>query len=118
MTTTPARHFRTFEELIDNLLVAPELQQVVVNHGNPASGLLVPFAKETGFRDTGGIIDMFAVLADQEANGFADPSVTKFSLGQATQTLRVNETVVWRIVHKLVLLRMRKLVLHFRAFAT
>jgi hypothetical protein len=115
MTSSPARHFRTFEELIDHLLVAPELQQVVVNHGDPNSGLLVPFAKETGFRDTGAIIDMFAVLAEQEATGFPDPAVTKFSLAQATRTLRVHEQVVWRIVHKLVLLRMRKLVLHFRA---
>jgi hypothetical protein len=118
ISTTCLRQFSTLEELIDLLQARPEVHQVIVNHGNPPGGLLLPVARETNYRDTGQIMYLLSGLADrQEQKGHVDPNdpITKVYLDGATQDMRVTRAVVLRIVQKLVALRQKALVLHFRA---
>jgi len=117
VTTDRLAKFTTLEALIDLLLTRPENQQVIVNHGSPDSGLLVPICKETRFSDTGVVISDFSGLADMAEKGPIDPKnqVTKVLLDGLAKDLGVRTSVVLRIVDKLVALRKRRLVLHFRA---
>jgi hypothetical protein len=116
VVTGPIGYFSTLEELIDLLLARPEFQQVIANHGHLATGLSVPCAKETNFQETGLIIGALSDLADMEEGHPPDPTFDeKKTLHQLTKLMRVTEAVVFRIVHKLVALRKKPMVLHFRA---
>lgn len=118
--TVGLRHYSTFEELIDTLIARHEAEQVVVNHGSPESGLLIPFSRETSYRDTGKQIDKLSGLADLLEKGPLDPNDT--SLPPETQNLlgaadymSIRPSVLLRVVQKLVTLRKKELSLHFRA---
>ncbi len=110
------RRYATLEELIDILLARTEPQQVIVNHGNPEEGLLIPFSRETNYRSTGQIMYLLSGLADMAELGAInqnDPKA-KVLLGVAGD-MRVSRAVVLRVVSKLVALRKKQLILHFRA---
>jgi hypothetical protein len=110
------RFYATLEELIDILQSRPEVHQVIVNHGNPDDGLLIPFSRETHYFQTGNIMYMLSGLADMAERGEIDPNdpKAKVLLGVASD-MRVSRAVVIRVVRKLVALRKKQLILHFRA---
>jgi hypothetical protein len=111
------RHYTTFEGLIDILLTRVEFHQVIVNHGDPEQGLLVPFSKESPVHATALAIGDLSGLADRAQSGPLDPNnaVTKVMLDGAAKDMRVGRDVVLRIVNKLRELRKKAFVVHFRA---
>jgi hypothetical protein len=120
VATLGIERFKTLEDLIDTLLKRSELHQVVVNHGNPDKGLLMLYCRESRARDTGTGIGNLSALADRAQQGPLDPknSLTKQMLKDAATDMKVPEPsrpVVLRIVDKLVKLRKKQFVMHFRA---
>jgi peptidoglycan hydrolase-like protein with peptidoglycan-binding domain len=117
VTTSPARSFTTFEDLIDKLLAAAQFHQVVVCHGDGDDGLLVPLTAGTSFKKTGNVIGDLSGLADLEQQGKTDPKdpLVKVLLDGVVTDAKVARPTAQRIVHKLVLLRQKQFVLHFRA---
>ena len=116
VTTGPPRSFRTFEGLIDDLLVRPELQQVIVCHGEPSKGLIVPVSPKTNFRDTSQVIFDLSDLADKVDRG--QPLTTpasQNSIQSISRKTRLARADILAIVQKLVLVRKKQLVVHFRA---
>ena len=111
------KSYTTFEGLIDALIAAPEFQQVIVNHGDESFGLVVKFCQESTLRQTGLVIGGLAELADKAEKGPLNPndSDTKLFLGKVMKDANVSQAVVFRIVQKLVKLRKKGLVIHFRA---
>jgi len=109
--------YTTFEGLIDSLIAAPEFHHVIVNHGDVAFGLLVPLCPESTLRETGLVIGQLAELADKAEKGPLNPNDpdTKLFLGKVIKDANVSQAVVFRIVQKLVTLRKKGLLLHFRA---
>ncbi len=118
--TVGLRYYATLEELIDTLQARSESQQVVVNHGDPERGLLMPFSKETPYEETGKQIAKLSGLADILEKGNIDPNdtgmdnQTRILLG-AADYMNVAPAVVLRVARKLVALRKKNLVLHLRA---
>ncbi|WP_343714760.1 peptidoglycan-binding domain-containing protein [Inquilinus sp.] len=113
ITTSSPDHYATFEELIDILLRRAEPQQVIVNHGNPSQGLLMPFARGTQFTATGGAIFNLSELANSAEQGPLDPD--SFGVRDTSALMGVPPATTIRIVNKLVALRKKRLILHFRA---
>jgi len=109
-------HYATLEALIDSLLAASSQQQIVVNHGNPAEGLLMPISKEVSFNSTGPVMSLLSSLADQAEQGPIDPKL-KLNLppGPGGQSLTFPTAVAVRLADKLVKLRKKRVILHFRA---
>src|SRR6185295_18059675 len=98
--TAGPRHYKTFEELIDVLLLRAEAHQVVVNHGNRFKGLSIPFAKGSNFDGTGNVVGLLSLLADQEQQRTLDPS--GFGVTEAALKMGVSKATAVRIVRKLV----------------
>ena len=111
--TAGPRHYKTFEELIDVLLLRAEAHQVVVNHGNRFKGLSIPFAKGSNFDGTGNVVGLLSLLADQEQQHTLDPS--GFGVTEAALKMGVSKATAVRIVRKLVELRKKQFIYHFRA---
>jgi hypothetical protein len=117
VTTAGLRTYTTFEGLIDLLLTRAGLQQVIVNHGNPNEGLLAPWCRETTSRDTAGNIEFFSKVADALERGTANKNNPDFqdSVDTLKFILGISEQVVLRIAGKLVNVRKKPQILHFRA---
>lgn len=117
IATVGLRTYTTFEGLVDVLLTRTEVHQVIVNHGNSDNGLLVPCMKETGFSETGKVIGDLSGLADRMEKGTFDPRnpINKVLLDGAAKDMKVSSAVVLRIAAKLILLRKRSFIFHFRA---
>lgn len=118
LTTSAPQPFTTFEGLVDALTLKGESHQVVVCHGNPDDGLLVPLAPGTGFSNTAQVIGDLAALADRQQEGKGDPndSINKVLIDGVAQDARVPRSTVQRLVTKLVALRRKGLLaVHFRA---
>lgn len=117
ITVNGLGRYTTFEGLIDALQSASQPQNVIVNHGSGDDGLLVPMCKETAFNKTGTVIGDLSGLADMAAQGPIDPRnvPTKVLLDGVAQDMNVKQSVVLRLVDKLVKLRQKRLTLHFRA---
>ena len=111
--TNGPRHYTTFEALIDVLLSRVEMHQVIVNHGSRFKGLSVPFAKGSIFDGTGNVVGILSLLADQEERHALDPS--GFGVAEAALKMGVTNATAVRIVRKLVELRKKQFVFHFRA---
>ena len=111
------KRYITFEGLIDSLIAATEIQHVIVNHGDESVGLLVKFCLESTLRQTGLVIGGLAELADKAEKGPLNPNDpdTKPFLDKVMKDAKVSQAVVSRIVQKLVTLRKKGLLLHFRA---
>lgn len=117
VSTRDLRSYTTFEGMIDLLLTRTEIQQVIVNHGNPTEGLLAPWCAETKSKDTAGNIEFFSKVADALEHGTANKNNNDFqdSVDTLKFILGVSEQVVLRIAGKLVKVRKKLLILHFRA---
>lgn len=117
ITTSAPSSFGTFEDLIDHLIASTEFHQVIVNHGNATSGLLIPFSAESYYEHTGKIIDSLAGLADiLDTDGSideTDPNAAGFLL--IRNVLGVTYSVVIRVAGKLSRLRKKPAIYHFRA---
>jgi len=109
--------YPTLEALIDALQSSSQQQNVIVNHGNGDDGLLVPICRETSFSKSGTVMSELSGLADMAEQGPIDPTraTTKVLLDGATSDMNVKQDVVLRLVGKLVNLRKKRLILHFRA---
>src|SRR6266496_615088 len=83
VTTSGLSNYRTFEGLMDLLLARSALQQVIVNHGNPEKGLIVPWCAESRVDDTQSNIPLFSKMADAIEAGTANKNNNDFqdSLG-------------------------------------
>ena len=116
ITTGGIQHFSTLEDLIDVLQGRPEVHQVIVNHGNPDSGLLLPLVKESSYNRTGLLVGPLSNLADLAAKGEIDPTGPDADMYQdVAKTLHVQMPVVVRLLRKIVAVRKTKRILHFRA---
>jgi hypothetical protein len=115
--TAGLRSYSTFEGLIDLLLFRTGFHQVIVNHGGTPEGLLVRWCMETNIFKTGETIDFFTKLAEALERGTANKSNPVFqdSMETVKFMLSVSEDVVLRIARKLVALRKKVFILHFRA---
>jgi hypothetical protein len=109
--------YATLEALIDSLLAASSQQQIVVNHGNPDEGLLMPISREVSFNNTGIVMFSLSSLADQAEQGPIDPKDLKINVpvGQGGKSFTFPPAVAVRLADKLVKLRKKRLILHFRA---
>jgi hypothetical protein len=74
ITTGGLQHYSTLEGLIDVLLARPEFNQVIVNHGDRARGLILLFAKGSPFDGTGDVVGTLSILADRAEQADLDPS--------------------------------------------
>ena len=113
ITTSGLQHYSTLEGLIDVLLARSEFNQVIVNHGDRARGLILPFAKGSPFDGTGNVVGTLSILADRAEQGDLDPS--SFGVNEAATLMGVTPATTVRMVRKLVELRKKKNILHFRA---
>ena len=86
---------------------------MVVNHGSRFKGLSIPFAKGSIFDGTGNVVGMLSLLADQEERHTLDPS--GFGVTEAALKMGVSKETAVRIVRKLVELRKKQFIYHFRA---
>jgi hypothetical protein len=111
------RRFLTFEGLIDALIGTTTVINVVVNHGDIASGLLIRLCPESQFRATGLIIGALQELADRRQKGPLNPSDpdTRLFLTRVMSQAKVSRQAVTRIVEKLVKLRKTPRFIHLRA---
>lgn len=106
-------YFETFEDLLDNLIKRQEKQQVIVNHGNRVDGLRMPMTAKTRANQTGMYIGYLSELADSREKGLLKDS--DFGVKNAADFMKIDTASVMRLVDKLVAVRKKKLVLHFRA---
>ncbi|HLK81770.1 MAG TPA: hypothetical protein VKT99_09785 [Xanthobacteraceae bacterium] len=113
VTTGVVQSYSTFDELLDVLLARNEKQQIIVNHGNRFKGLIIPFARGTRFDGTGNVIFDLSLLADQEEQGTLDPK--GFGVLDTSARMGVSPQTTLGMVHKLVEIRKKQLILHFRA---
>lgn len=100
--------FQTLEELVDKMLARSDSVFVIVNHGNPQHGLLVPFMAGTQFTATGGVIDDLAALAKQA------PSPDDARVRDVASKMGVAVTSAVRLIQKLGQLPARQRMLFFR----
>lgn len=114
---TSVSRFPTFEGLIDALIRTTSFINVVVNHGDTGSGLLIRLCPESQFRATGLIIGALQELADRRQKGPLNPSDpdTRMFLKRVMSVAMVSQQVVTRIVEKLVTLRKTPRIIHLRA---
>ena len=120
VVTSNIRRFNTLEDLIDLLLRRSELHQVIVNHGDPNEGLIMRYCKEASRRDTGRGIGNLSELADRMDEGsfnLLNPDdQTKLKFAAKDMGLRPpSQPVVLRLVSKIVQLRRKRFIMHFRA---
>jgi peptidoglycan hydrolase-like protein with peptidoglycan-binding domain len=117
ISTSDTRIYSTLEGLIDTLIRRDEMHQVIVNHGESIFGLLIQICPETVFKDTGAVIGQLSALADIAEKGPIDPSKFPASslLRDCQNVMQVRQPVVLRLVAKLVALRKKQFILHFRA---
>jgi hypothetical protein len=117
IVTSDLRSYTTFEGLIDLLLTRAGQQQVIVNHGNPASGVLVPWCRESSETNTAQNIAFFSKIAGAIEQGTANPTNPDFkdSLDTLAFTLGISRQVALRIAEKFVQVRKKSLILHLRA---
>jgi hypothetical protein len=73
VTTTDT--YKTLEELIDLMLAKNDDVIVIVNHGNPSDGLLMPFTAKSQFTATGGVIGNLTTLAGSSGLSVTDPGL-------------------------------------------
>jgi hypothetical protein len=111
ITVAGIRHYSTLEGLIDVLLIRSEPHQVIVNHGSQKKGLIIPFAKGSPFDGTGNVVGELALLAAQDEEGH----LSDFGVADVANKMGVTQTTAIRIVRKLVELRKKKFIFHFRA---
>jgi hypothetical protein len=117
LITTGLRSYSTFEGLLDLLITRTGLHHVIVNHGGPTDGLLVPWCAETTFRATGDVIKFFTKVAEAIEAGTANKNNNDYqdSVDTIKFFLNVSEQIVLRIAQKLVFVRQRPSVIHLRA---
>lgn len=115
--TVGLRSYTTFEGLMDLLLTRAGPHQVIVNHGSPTEGLIVPWCRETRNSNTRDNIGFFAKMADALERGTANKNNNDFqdSLDTVTFVLGITPQVALRIAAKLVQVRTRGFILHLRA---
>jgi hypothetical protein len=75
ITTGVSLSFDTLEQLLDHLTVRTETYQVIVCHGNPTRGLLVPFATGTPYNATGPLIRRLGGAAHDARAGASEDLV-------------------------------------------
>ena len=109
--------YDTFEGLLDNLAASPGSSQVIVNHGEKLFGLLIKICPETTEREVGKIIGQLAALAEMAEKGpITDHTpFAKTLVDDCRNVLQVGRAVVLRLVDKLVMVRRKQCILHFRA---
>jgi len=109
--------FSTFEGLIEALISTTNIVNVVVNHGDAGSGLLIRLCPESQFRKTGLVIGALRELADRRRKGPLNPSDpdTHLFLKRVMTLAQVSQQVVTRIVEKLDKLRKTPRIIHLRA---
>jgi hypothetical protein len=113
-TSNIKTHF-TFEDMIDTLLSRSERHQVIVNHGSPERGLIIKLCRETGFTDTGTVITYLALLTDSAEKGTLGSDGSKRMLHTLASRANITTSVANRIILKLLLLRHKRFIYHFRA---
>src|SRR5262249_40454670 len=114
VTTGDVQGYSTFDELLDLLLARNEKQLIIVNHGEQIRGLIIPFARGSRFTGTGNVIYDLSLLADQEEQGVVlDP--TNDHVLENSLRMGVSPQTTLGMVHKLVEIRKKNLILHFRA---
>jgi hypothetical protein len=111
-TETNTRAFTTLEELVDHLAASNEQTHVIVNHGSPTQGLLIKFTANSPHNATGLVAQALSALVAAQAAGtlpIFDPALVNVA---AQMGITPFETV--QLLAKLVPLRSRNLLLHFR----
>ncbi|MEV6396997.1 hypothetical protein AB0M39_19790 [Streptomyces sp. NPDC051907] len=116
--TGVTRSFRSLEGLVDGLLASSESTHVVVCHGNPDLGLLVPFTQNSPHNATGLLAGALVDLVNAMAHGTLPPFPPDPRLLDAGARMGVDTATVLRLLGKLLLLRTTpplRRVIHFRA---
>ena len=110
--TGEIQNFTTLEELVDHLLEGDEFIQIVVNHGNPEHGLLIPFTRESPYNATGGVIAQMASLAVEYQRGcpVKDPP----GVVDLASKMGVRPAVAVRLLEKLGALIYKEMILEIR----
>jgi hypothetical protein len=109
--------YSTFEDLLVNMAKSPGFNQVIVNHGEKIFGLLIKICPETTEREVGKVIGQFAALAEMAEAGpiTNETPLAKTLIEDCQNVLHVNRAVVLRIIDKLVQVRRKPSIIHFRA---
>jgi hypothetical protein len=106
--------FTTFEELVDQMLKRSEWVHVIVNHGQPEGGLLMPLAKGGGHNQTGAIMSDLAVLAQQKVCLRPDHPTLGGRIRFIAAGMGVKPETVTRVAEKLAMLQARKFIVEMR----
>ncbi|CQR60222.1 hypothetical protein [Streptomyces leeuwenhoekii] len=115
--TGAIRAFATLEGLVDGILASTDSTHVVVCHGNPEQGLLIPFMPGSPHNATGPMAEALADLAKKVAQG-QPPLVIDPKLVDAAAKMGVDPAAALRLIGKFALLHSPfgpSRTLHFRA---
>jgi hypothetical protein len=102
--------YSNLEDLCDKLLASSENMFVIVNHGNPQRGLIIPFTANTSASATGLIIDDLATMA----NAISSLSSGDNRVIDAASKMGVQVTDALRLIVKLARLQAKQRVLFLR----
>lgn len=118
IATGTTRRFATLEALVDRILASAEMTHVVVCHGNPQQGLLIPFIRpDSPNNATGPMAKALAEMAKKVAQG-RPPLVKDPKLVDAAAKMGVAPPAALRLIGKFALLHLpfsRSRTIHFRA---
>ena len=102
--------FSNLEDLCDKMLASSESTFVIVNHGNPQRGLILPFTANSPYTATGLIIDDLKTMANAISSlGSGDQRVI-----DAASKMGVQVADALRLIGKLAQLHAKQRVLFFR----
>src|SRR5262249_48926849 len=68
VTARKPKRVNSLEDIVDGMLASDAWVQLIVCHGNPDRGLLIPLTKDSKFNSTGAVIDDLAVLAENSGS--------------------------------------------------
>jgi hypothetical protein len=107
-------NYVTFEDLIDKMLTRSEWVHLVVSHGSPDGGLLMPLASGGGHNQTGKIMDDLAVLAETQMCLRTDAPNYSGRIKFIADGMGVKPAVVTRVAEKLGMLQRKSFIVEIR----
>jgi hypothetical protein len=104
----------TFEDLVDKMLTRSEWVHLIVSHGSPEGGLLMPLAKGSSHNSTGMVMDDLAVLAETHKCLRSDAPGYSGRIQYVADSMGVKPAVVTRVAEKLGMLQRKSFIVEIR----
>ncbi len=106
--------FSSLEDLLDKMLKRSEWVQIIVCHGSPEGGLLIPLAQGGSHNETGRVMEDLAVLAQEHKCLRPDHPTLGGRIRFVADGMGVTKETVTRVAEKLGMLHSRKFIVEIR----